>query len=173
MAGQALIVVDMLNDFIDPTGALFCGVGAREIIPAVVRRLAWFRDAGRAVFFLQDAHAPDDREFARFPPHCIAGTWGSAIIPELEPRPGEVVIPKTRFSGFFHTGLEGLLQVAAPESVEVAGVCTSICVMDTVGGLADRDYAVIVHRNAVADFDAQMHSFALRRMQRIYGARIQ
>jgi nicotinamidase/pyrazinamidase len=52
------------------------------------------------------------------------------------------------------------------------GVCTNICVMDTVGGLANRDYNITVPRAGVADFDTEFHEFALKRMGKIYGARI-
>ncbi|BBO69653.1 isochorismatase [Desulfosarcina alkanivorans] len=173
MVRSALIVVDMLNDFIDEKGALYCGKGAREIIPFVRLRLEAHRRAGSLVVYLQDAHAKDDREFEKFPPHCIAGTWGSRIIDDLAPRKGEAVLPKTRYSGFYGTDLEKILAAADPEEVEVVGVCTSICVMDTVGGLANRDYRTRVPRDGVADFDADAHSHALQRMQRLYGAIVQ
>ena len=57
--------------------------------------------------------------------------------------------------------------------VEVVGVCTSICVMDTVGGLANRDYPTTVPAAGVAAFDAEAHRFALNRLERLYGAAIQ
>jgi nicotinamidase/pyrazinamidase len=173
MTQAALIVVDMLNDFIDENGALFCGPGAQEIVPFVRERLAAHRQAGNLIVFLQDAHAEDDLEFEKFPKHCVAGTWGSQIIDALAPRPGESVLPKTRYSGFFGTALEKILADHAPEEVEVVGVCTSICVMDTVGGLANRDYHTIVPRDGVADFDADAHRHALGRMERLYGAIVQ
>jgi nicotinamidase-related amidase len=44
--------------------------------------------------------------------------------------------------------------------------------MDTVGGLANRDYNIIVPRKGVADFDSEFHLFALRRMSRLYGAEV-
>jgi nicotinamidase/pyrazinamidase len=172
MAGKLLLIIDMLNDFIRPEGALYCGESAETVVTVIQQRLAAARQAGHAVIFLQDAHAQDDKEFDRFPPHCVADTWGSRIIDELAPQAGETVISKTRFSGFYKTPLDRILTQLAPEEVEVVGVCTSICVMDTVGGLANRDYAVTVPANAVADFDAQMHEFALQRMQRLYGARL-
>ena len=172
MAGQALIIVDMLNDFVDPNGALYCGETAPAIVPFVCGRLAAHRAAGDAVIFLQDAHSPDDKEFEKFPPHCLAGTWGSRVIADLAPQPGETVIAKTRYSGFYGTDLERVLAAAGVDTVEVVGVCTSICVMDTVGGLANRDYAIRVPQAGVADFDAEMHAFALRRMQRLYGAEL-
>ena len=173
MAKKALIVVDMLNDFIDEKGALYCGQTARDIVPFVRQRLESHRQAGSLVVFLRDAHAADDLEFEKFPKHCVAGTWGSRIIDGLAPRKGEHVLPKTRYSGFYGTDLEKIMAAFGPEEVEVVGVCTSICVMDTVGGLANRDYRVTVPVAGVADFDAEMHRFALERMERLYGARIQ
>jgi nicotinamidase/pyrazinamidase len=173
MTQAALIIVDMLNDFIDENGALFCGPTAVAIVPFIEQRLAAHREAQNLVIYLQDAHAEDDLEFARFPRHCVAGTWGSRVIDALRPRDGETVIPKTRYSGFYGTDLDTLLAGAGPESVEVVGVCTSICVMDTVGGLANRDYRIIVPQAGVADFDDEAHRFALQRMQRLYGASVQ
>lgn len=173
MIRSALIVVDMLNDFIDEKGALYCGPSAREIVPFVRLRLEAHRRAGSLVVFLHDAHAEDDLEFEKFPRHCVAGTWGSRIIDELAPRTNETVLPKTRYSGFYGTDLEKVLVDFGPEAVEVVGVCTSICVMDTVGGLANRDYRITVPTAGVADFDTEAHRFALQRMERLYGATIQ
>jgi nicotinamidase-related amidase len=173
MTKTALIIVDMLNDFIDEKGELYCGAGAQEIVPFIQQRLTAHRQAGSLVVFLQDAHAEDDLEFTKFPKHCIAGSWGNQIIDVLAPRPGETVLPKTRYSGFYGTPLEKILIDHGPEKVEVVGVCTSICVMDTVGGLANRDYRTIVPRDGVADFDAQAHQHALERMERLYGATVQ
>ena len=122
--------------------------------------------------YIQDNHDEDDKEFERFPAHCVAGTWGGEIISQLSPEPGERVIPKKRFSGFYGTDLEHILESAGVEDVEVVGVCTSICVMDTVGGLANRDYRVTVPSSEVADFDPEFHEFSLKRMRQIYGAAI-
>jgi nicotinamidase-related amidase len=173
MTSAALIIVDMLNDFIDEKGALYCGPASRDIVPFVGERLKAHREAGSLVVYLHDAHAEDDLEFEKFPKHCVAGTWGSRIIDALTPRSGEQVLPKTRYSGFFGTDLERVLADFGPEEVEVVGVCTSICVMDTVGGLANRDYRTIVPRAGVADFDAEAHRQALQRMERLYGATVQ
>ena len=82
------------------------------------------------------------------------------------------MIPKKRYSGFYGTDLEHVLKSADVDEVEVVGVCTSICVMDTVGGLANRDYKTTVPVKGVADFDPEMHQFSLKRMEKIYGADI-
>jgi len=172
MSHRTLIVVDMLNDFVDEKGALYCGPSARDIVPFIKTRIADYRKTGDPVIYIQDSHLEDDKEFERFPKHSVSGTWGHQIVPELAPRPGDVVIQKRRYSGFFETELGDLLREHHIRDVEVVGVCTNICVMDTVGGLANRDYNITVQRAGVADFDAEFHEFALKRMDKIYGAKI-
>lgn len=172
MAAKVLMVIDMLNDFIDGNGTLYCGETAREIISFVRKELARFRELGDRIIFLKDAHDWDDREFKRYPRHCVDGTWGNEIIPELLPRPDEKIVKKKTLSAFYETELESILKEIGPAEVEVVGVCTSICVMDAVGELVNRGYDVIVPRQGVADFDEKSHAFALERMQQVYGARI-
>ena len=172
MSKKALIIIDMLNDFIEEKGALYCGQNARAIIPFIQQRLRLYRKNNDPIFYLQDSHDKDDKEFERFDEHGVIGTWGNEIIPELSPEPGEKVIPKKRFSGFYNTPLENELKIAGAEEIEVVGVCTSICVMDTVGGLVNRDYRVRVPVKGVADFSPDFHEFALKRMQQTYGAAV-
>lgn len=172
MPHRALVVVDMLNDFVDEKGVLYCGETAREIVPFIKGRIEDFRKTGDLVIYLQDAHSEDDKEFEKFPKHAVEGTWGSEVVPDLAPRQGDVVIKKKRYSGFFETPLSDLLKKQDIQDVEVVGVCTNICVMDTVGGLANRDYHITVPRAGVADFDPEFHEYALKRMDKIYGAEV-
>jgi nicotinamidase-related amidase len=175
---KALIVVDMLNDFIDPKGALFCGPTATAIVPNVYGRVKEYREACLPIFFLADNHTEDDKEFERFPKHCIVNTNGVRIIDILraEKLGKEFYVPKTRYSGFYNTSLSGLMATVGirplETTVEVCGVCTSICCMMTVADLANRDFNVVVHRNCVADFDQEAHNFALKYMENILGATI-
>lgn len=168
---KILIVVDMLNDFVHGDGALFFEAGA-GIIPAVKKRIAAHRAAKNKIIFINDAHDKDDKEFDRFPPHAIKGTWGAEIIDELAPEESDIVIPKKRYSGFYMTSLDVHTVYSLVDEVEVVGVCTSICVMDTVGGLANRDIKTTVPADAVSDFDIFAHNAAIKRMAAIYGATI-
>ncbi len=173
MAKKALIVIDMLNDFIHEKGALFCGNNARDKIPFIKQRIQTYRDNGDLVIYMTDSHDVDDKEFDKFQKHAVTGTWGNEIIPELAPAPEDKVIPKKRYSSFYGTDLENVLKTSNVEMAEVVGVCTSICVMDTVGDLVNRDYPVTVPVKGVADFDQEAHEFALKRMKQIYGANVQ
>ena len=172
MKRSALIVVDMLYDFLDPQGALFCGPDSRKIIPEVTRLLDEHRHHNSLIVFVLDNHAEDDLEFKRFPPHCVAGQPGSQLITEIVSLPGELQLPKHRYSAFFKTNLEEILYEAKVEEIHLCGVCTSICVMETCSDLRNHDYEVWVHEKAVADFDSEAHTFALKRMKNILGAQI-
>ncbi|SMC23575.1 Nicotinamidase-related amidase [Desulfacinum hydrothermale DSM 13146] len=172
MAEKALLVIDMLNDFVHPQGALTCGPPAQEIVEPIRELVERFAADDQGLIYVKDAHRPDDPEFQMFPPHAVRGTWGAQIIDALQPPPRARIVEKTRYSAFFNTPLDQILQEISPKEVWVCGVCTSICVMDTVGDLRNRDYPVVVPVRAVADFDPQFHRFALERMERVYGARL-
>ena len=169
---KALIIVDMLNDFIDERGALFCGKDSTHIVPYIRMLIEQYRKEGGIIIYACDAHSKDDEEFKRFNPHCIKGTWGAEIVDTLEPKADDIVIIKTRYSAFYGTDLEKILKKHDIDEVGVVGVCTSICVMDTVGGLANRDYYVKVFSQGIADFDSEMERFAVQRMKDLYGAEI-
>lgn len=172
MARRVLLVIDMLNDFLDPTGALYCGEEARKIIPVIRSLIDRFNAGGEPVIFVRDAHAGNDKEFELFPPHAIKGSWGSEVIPELAPAKDSYIVDKTRFSGLFGNRLADVLSGMKPDEVWVTGVLTSMCVMDTTGDLRNRDYAPVIPVDAVADIDPRWHEFALERMKKIYGARL-
>jgi nicotinamidase/pyrazinamidase len=170
---KVLIVVDMLNGFLIPGAPLYCGEASRRIIPFVKEMIDSYNREGSPVIFLADNHTPDDPEFAMFPPHCVKGTEEAQVIDELKENAGrDIIIPKTRFSGFYKTDLGNILAEMRPDLVEVVGVCTNICVLYTVEGLRNRDYSVRVHRRGVASFDVEAHEFALAQMRSVLGAEV-
>lgn len=171
MARRVLLVIDMLRDFLEPGGALDCGDAARAIVPFVRQKITAFRAAQDPVVFVCDAHEPDDREFLRFPAHCVAGTEGARIVDGLWAA-GDPVITKKRYSAFYGTDLEPLLRRLAPEEIHVVGVCTNICVLYTVEELCNRDWKTFVYRDGVASFDALAHRFALNQMEGVLGAEL-
>ena len=169
---KALIIIDMLNDFVDERGALFCGKDSTHIVPYIKILIEKYRKEGGIIIYACDAHRKDDEEFKRFKPHCIKGTWGAEILQDLEPEADGYIILKTRYSAFYGTNLEDILKKRDVDEVGVVGVCTSICVMDTVGGLANRDYDTKVFSRGIADFNNSGEKFAIKRMKDLYGAEI-
>lgn len=172
MSRNALIVMDMLVDFIGRKGSLYCGPAAEKMVPFIRQKLEHARKSGALIIYIADSHSKNDKEFAMFPKHCVKGTAGARIIPELKPKRGDVVIRKSTLSGFYRTRLEEILKKNRVKHVDLVGVCTSICVMDLVGGLRVRQYPVTVYKKGVADFDQEFQKFALQRMNKTYGAKV-
>jgi len=169
---RALVVVDMIEDFVREDGALYCGPSMRGVVAVIERELARARRSGEPVVYLADSHLPDDAEFAIFPPHAIAGTKGAEIVPELAPRAGEVVIPTRRYSGFFGTDLDITLRERGVDALRLVGDCTNICVLYTAADARNLGYAVEVVRDGVTSFDEQAHRDALRELERTLGAKV-
>ncbi len=166
----ALIIVDMLNDFVEPEGALVVPAAASLVRPqAKVLRAA--REAGMLVLFLADNHMPDDPEFKIWPRHAVAGTWGAAVVDGLAPSGNEKVVPKRRYSGFFGTDLDLTLREHGIRDVVLMGVLTDICVMYTSADASARGYRVLVLSDCTASLDTSRHEWALEHMRQVHDAR--
>ena len=168
---NVVIVIDMIRGFMEEGFPLYCGRRATRIIPAIRKLLEEELSRGSKIFFLNDCHAPNDPEFKMFPPHAIAGTAETEIIPELAGFAGEI-IPKSRFSIFWDTPLASRLKQLNPDKLIICGVCTDICVCHTVADAIGHDYQVEVPVDCVASFDEEAHRFALKHMDTVLGARL-
>lgn len=176
---KALIVVDMIVDFVADDGALTCGKPGQTIVPNIVQEIHNTIEGGGTVFLCGDTHEPDDPEFAVWPVHAVKGTPGAAWLEPIEQaykalaHTGRIKkVNKTKYDAFFRTDLEEELKQSGADEVEVAGVCTSICVNATVGAATFRGYPVTVRRSSVADFDQEKHDIFLEHMAAIYKANI-
>ncbi|HHU30103.1 MAG TPA: cysteine hydrolase [Firmicutes bacterium] len=168
---RALLVIDMLRDFLDEDGALSIG-DAKQIIRNVAKRTEEWRASGNPVIYILDRHLPDDAEFKMFPPHCLAGERGGEVVDELAPREGDIRIYKRRYSAFFGTDLDLTLRELGVTEVELAGVCTQICVLYTAADARMLNYEVTVRRECVASFDEKAHEFALQEMEKTLGVKV-
>lgn len=177
---NVLLIIDMLRGFRD-IGNLRNPL-MEKIIPNIVELSARKQREGWNIIFLGDCHHPDDAEFEIFPAHCIAGTEETEVIPELQPflkKYKSNYLPKKRYSGFFETHLEVLLQKEAPLEIIVVGVCTDICVKYTVEELRNRGHRVKVIADCVTTYHipemhdaAEVNAYELRHLQNILGAEI-
>ena len=128
---KVLIVVDMQKDFVD--GAL----GTPEavaIVPEVAARIQAGLAAGEKILFTRDTHEEnymDTQEGHNLPvPHCVRGTEGWEIIPELRPFVGQAPVDKPTFgSAELGQVLKGLDQEEPVEKITLIGLCTDICVI--------------------------------------------
>ena len=164
----AILVVDMLNDFV--YGALTCERG-KAIVPATARLLDAARKAGIPVIFCNDAHRKGiDRELQIWGDHAIAGTPGAEVIPELGLSECDYVGPKRRYSGFFQTDLDILLKELDVKTVIMTGLHAHMCVRHTSADAYCLGYDVVVAKEATDAFTEEDYVNGLAYLKTCYGA---
>ena len=163
---QVFLVIDMLNDFVQP-GAPLEVSGARLIIPRLAERIVAARARQIPVVFVCDQHQSDDVEFRVWPPHAVAGTRGSQVIDALTPQLRDQMVTKTTYSGFFKTRLDALLEKIGAEHLIITGVCTNICVLYTAVDALMRGYTIDVPEDCVAALTPDDHRFGMRQLREV------
>jgi nicotinamidase/pyrazinamidase len=167
----ALLVVDVQNDFADPAGSLYVR-GGEEVVAVINPEIERARSAGSSIFYTQDWHPEDTPHFSKdggvWPVHCVMGTWGAELRPDLEVQ-GEVIRKgsggEDGYSGFSvrhpvsgereSTPLETLLEARGVESVVIAGLTTDYCVKETALDALRRGYRTTVLTRAIRAVDVQ------------------
>jgi ureidoacrylate peracid hydrolase len=173
LAKAAVVVVDMQNAFASKGGMLdLAGVDlapAAGVVRSIQRIVAAARACRMPVVYLQVGYKPDlsnsggdaspnpRKELAlcmmRSRPELkgkllIEGTWDFAIVDELKPEPGDIVIVKARYSGFAGTTLESMLRVLGIRYLFFVGIATNVCVESTLRDAYFRDFWPILVTDA-------------------------
>jgi ureidoacrylate peracid hydrolase len=178
-AATAVVVVDMQNDF-GAKGGLFdrAGIdisGIQKVVEPIGGVLSAARATGLSIVYLKmgfradlsDLGAADSvnrtrhlhfgvGQAVRTPGggegrHLIRDTWNTEIVDELAPAPGDVVIYKTRFSGFYQTELDETLRNRGIKFLIFTGCTTSICVDSTVRDAMFRDYLCVLLADCMSE----------------------
>ncbi|MGO9358970.1 MAG: cysteine hydrolase family protein [Xanthobacteraceae bacterium] len=186
----ALIVIDMQRDFAEPGGfgeSLGNDVTRiQAIVPAVKRLIEGFRAHRLPVIHTMECHRPD---LSDCPPAkrnrgqprlrigdagpmgrvLIAGEPGTAILPELAPQQGEIVIEKPGKGAFYATALQDHLARLGARQLVFAGVTTEVCVQTTMREANDRGYECLLAEDATESYFPEFKAAALA-MIRAQGA---
>lgn len=181
---MALLVVDVQNDFVDPSGSLYVR-GGEEIVPLVNAEIERARAAGAGVFFTQDWHPGTTPHFQKdggtWPVHCVQHTWGAEFHPDLRaegPVVRKGVDGRDGYSGFSvrdpqsgdvaSTRLESLLRSRTAERLVICGVATDFCVVETSLDAKRLGFATTVLRDQIRAVDLHPGDGdrALERMER-------
>jgi nicotinamidase/pyrazinamidase len=168
---SALVVVDVQNDFADPGGSLYVREG-EKVVPVINEQVDQARSRGAMIVYTQDWHPESTPHFQKdggiWPVHCVQGTWGAELHPDLEVA-GEVVRKGTGgedgYSGFTvrdpasgeeqQTPLEDMLRAHGIERVVIAGLATDYCVKETAIDSATKGFATTVLTNAIRAVDLE------------------
>ncbi|CAN7578948.1 cysteine hydrolase [Rhizobium rhizogenes] len=186
----ALVVIDMQRDFAEP-GGFGASLGndvsrITRIVPDVKRLIEGFRKAGLPVIHTMECHRPDLSDLPAAKRNrgnptlrigdegpmgriLIAGEPGTAILPELAPIDGEIVIEKPGKGAFYATELGDILKDNGIRQLIFAGVTTEVCVQTTMREANDRGYECLLAEEATESYFAAFKEAAIA-MIRAQGA---
>ena len=176
----ALVVVDMQQGFLQlpPFAA------AREIVPSVAKLLSVARASGITVVHLitefgegmPDAGRAGSRTRqmmlglgAEDSNPLLRGSATAEIVPDLKPMPGDLVVTKTRFSGFWGSKLDEVLRSRGIDTLIFAGATTTVCVESTVRDALFLEYNCLVVSDCTADITLELRDSALARVEMFFG----
>jgi ureidoacrylate peracid hydrolase len=153
----AVVVVDMQNAYASPNGYLdiagFDISGAKAAMAAIGETLDVAREAGVTVVYFQNGwdkdyveagtpqspnwHKSNALKTMRKRPELqgqllAKGGWDYALVDELKPQPGDIVVPKTRYSGFFNSQFDSVLRARGIRNLVFCGIATNVCVESTL-----------------------------------------
>ena len=164
----ALLVIDAIeavgaDSLYDPDAA------TAAYRAAVARCVAACHASGNTVIFCNDSHIRGlDRELELWGEHGIAGEV--RVFPEIEQAPGDITVPKRRYSGFFQTDLDLTLRELDITTVIAVGADTNICVLHTLADAYFLGYASVVVTDATMTFLCGTQEGALEHCERCYGS---
>ncbi|SRR5712692_6405377 len=166
MKEPALIVIDMLNDFLQawaPASKQRLVQSTNEIVDIV-------RSHNRPVIWVRQEFQPDLQD--AFPEMrakgiriTIQGTQGCQIASELAVDPTDTVLIKKRYSAFYGTTLDQVLADLRPDGLILAGINTHSCIRMAAIDAYQRDWEVILAADCVDSYDQEHHEISLRYMK--------
>jgi ureidoacrylate peracid hydrolase len=191
----AVIVVDMQNGFASKGGMLDIAgsdiSGAPAVVKCIDALLAAARAASLPVVYLQMGFKPDlsnsggpespnwHKELALRLMNCrpelkgkllIEGTWDFDIVEQLRPQPGDLVIVKTRYSGFARTTLDAELRARGIRYLLFTGIATNVCVESTLRDAFFLDYwPILITDAAMAAGPPNMQEASLFNIESFFG----
>jgi biuret amidohydrolase len=151
----------MQNDFV-AAGAPMETPAARAMVPRLAEALKMCRAGGIRVIYTAHVHRRDGCDMGLLNDICppignqdalVDGTLGVEIYADLAPAPGEHVIKKHRYSGFFGTDLDLILRGWGIDTVIVSGTTTENCCHATARDAMFRNYRVVFLSDATATYD--------------------
>lgn len=175
----ALLVVDMQNDFCDSRGSLaVSGADPRliqDMAPRLQRLLDAARQTGIPIVHVRTIHSrwtDSESWLGRLKgraPICTPESWGAEYYPGFEPRSGEYVVTKHRYSAFIGTDLEQVLRALGRRSVIMTGEATNVCVESTARDAYMRDFFVAFLSDCTASTSQEAHDATLYTMGKHFG----
>lgn len=168
-----LLIIDMQNDFIAEGAPIECP-GGRDIIPNIQAMKDWANQNNVPIIYTQEAHRKQKVDFGlelerSEPEHCVEGSKGIEIVPQLTPDDSDYVVTKRRYSAYYQTDFEILLKGLKKNVVLICGAATNVCVYATALETQQRDMYAVVLQDCVAGTSVELHEAFLKNIDYVIG----
>jgi nicotinamidase-related amidase len=146
---------------------------AAETVPNIGRLLQAAREAGVHIAYTQDTALEEDPEFDIWPAHCVRGTWGWEIIPELAPEPDDLICVKNRYDAFYDSWLDHFLtRIWGVKHLVIVGTVSNICVLHTAASAGLRWFNMVVPADGISALTEFDQALTLRQVSSLYMGRV-
>jgi nicotinamidase-related amidase len=152
---RALVVIDMINDHLQPWSLLEVP-RARAVVPALKQRIADAREAGVPIVYVVDEHDPDDPDLDAWGTHAVKGSPGTEVWSELAPESGDRIVKKPSYSAFHLSKLDEVLDELHVDTLVLTGCLTEMGIMATATDAMQRGFAVEVPPDSQAGSCAEI-----------------
>ncbi|GKY89924.1 cysteine hydrolase family protein [Sinisalibacter aestuarii] len=177
-AHTALLVIDIQNDFCDEAGFLSRERGydvsfAAPVVDRIGALVADARAAGAGIVWLRSHYdfrfLSEAQQVKRGAEGCcLEGAWGADFY-RIAPEPGDTVVTKHSFSGFWNTGLDALLKEMGVKTLVVTGVATNVCVDSTLRDGFFAGYYIVLAEDCVGSNNAAGHAGTVATVRTNFG----
>ncbi|KAN0012260.1 hypothetical protein ACTFIU_007558 [Dictyostelium citrinum] len=170
---KAVLVIDMLNDFVGENGALY-NKCYKEIVPNINNIIKTARDNNILVIFIQHSYPPlnkiDKLRNISEEMVLIEGTFGSEIYPEMDFKPlVDYIVKKRRFSAFHGTDLDSILRENDVKDLIITGIKTNNCIRATIDNAFNLGYNIYIPVDSIATNELETSQTHLYDISNYYG----
>ena len=163
---SALVLIDLQRGIV---GRPIEPRSGADVVAKSVRLADRFRALGATVVLVRVAFLPDYKDFLNLPadnsgglnPNSLPPDWAD-LVPEVGPKPGDIVITKRQWGAFYGTEMDLQLRRRGVRTVVLAGISTNIGVESTARSAYEHGYAQVFVEDAMASFSKEAHEFTVK-----------
>ncbi|WP_078543233.1 isochorismatase family cysteine hydrolase [Litchfieldia alkalitelluris] len=168
MQNEALLIIDMINDFNFKDGSLLAEK-ANKLAPSILSLKKRFKKYKKPIIYINDHYQVKQADFKKISTICT-NALSKPIIELLLPEDDDYFLLKPKHSAFYGTSLDDLLHQLKVETLTITGIAGNICVLFTANDAYMREYELIIPSDCIGSASEQDHIYSLYMMKEVLKA---
>ena len=167
----ALLIVDMVNDFVSEQGAMYVS-GSEKIIMPIKKLADEARASGSNIIYLCDSHEASEAESGTWPRHIENGSQGIEIVSQLVPAPSDFIVRKNQYATPFSADLDLLLSELGVTKLVLTGTTVDVCIYFIAQDAHKKGYQIVVPADCIVALSEGDEEVSLEQMKELFDAEI-